>query len=113
MSPIVQVIITVASVVSTAALVYLALWGYKHNKKAKVSSIYNALTQQANMANAEIGQYGIGAPYATLLNIPKNEYQEFGYYAAIFFRYLRLLSTVFQNGMNQKLLITQDVDRYT
>ncbi len=113
MSPILQVIITVASIVSAAALSYIALLGYRYNKKAKVSSIYKALTQQANIVNSEIGQYSIGGPYATLLNIPKSECQEFGYYATTFFHYLRLLSTVFQNGINQKLLMTQDVDRYT
>ncbi len=112
MNPIVQVILAVASIVSTMALVYLAALGYRYNKKVRVSAIYKALTQQANIVNSEIGHYGIGGPYAALLNITKNEYQEFGYYAAIFFHYLRLLSTVFQNGINQKLLMTQDVDRY-
>ena len=112
MNPIIQIVIAVASIVSTTALAYIASLGYRHNKKVKISSVYKALTQQANIVNSEIGQYGIGGPYTTLLNIPKNEYQEFGYYAAIFFHYLRLLSTVYQNGINQKLLLTKDVDRY-
>jgi hypothetical protein len=112
MNPIFQVILTVASIVSTTALAYIASLGYRHNKRVKVSSIYRALIQQANIVNSEIGQYGIGGPYTTLLNIPKNEYQEFGYYTTIFFHHLRLLSTVYQNGINQKLLLAQDVDRY-
>jgi hypothetical protein len=112
MNPIIQIIIAAASVVSTTALAYIAWLGYRYNKKVKVSSTYKALTQQANIVNSEIGQYGIGGPYTTLLNIPKNEYQEFGFYAAIFFHYLRLLSIVYQAGINQKLLMTKDVDRY-
>ncbi|UCG92985.1 MAG: hypothetical protein JSV97_04575 [candidate division WOR-3 bacterium] len=112
MNPIIQIIIAIASSVSTAMLAYIAWLGYRHNKKVKLSSIYTALVQQANIVNSEIGQYGIGGPYTTLLNIPKNEYKEFGYYATIFFHHLRLLSIVFQNGINQKLMIMQDVDRY-
>lgn len=112
MNPITQIIIAIASIVSTTMLAYIAWLGYRHNKKVKLSSIYTALIQQANIVNSEIGQYGIGGPYTTLLNIPKKEYKEFGHYAAIFFHQLRLLSIVYQNGINQKLLIRQDVDRY-
>jgi hypothetical protein len=113
MNLIIQVIITIAALLSSAALIYIAWSGHRRDQKIKLSSIYSTLVQQLNAINSAIGQYGIGGPYATLLNIPKNQYQEFGYYTTTFFHYLRLLSTVYQNGINQKLLLPQDIDRFT